>query len=225
MHKTVSLEGAPELRTWISIWFYLLGLEDVGMRHILREDGRVFWVHSKFCFLITSVYEHFQRSVPTLRLIIGLQYRVVGTIALQSATESFQEAMILEFKSKLPAQYEWQYIWHHISFRGILVARDLLFKIMKELDPEGVEGSRTRFNDGRDRTGKYILPGPNYAWLVDGYMKFQTNEIEIYAMVYGYSRYVTSIFVGLSATCGLRNLRQCLNAVVGNDSMRPHCNI
>jgi len=50
---------------------------------------------------------------------------------------------------------------------------------MKELDPEGVEISRTQFKDGRDRTGKYIVPGPNYTWLVDGYMKFQASGIEI----------------------------------------------
>jgi hypothetical protein len=77
-----------------------------------------------------------------------------------------------------------------------------MFKIMTELDPEGVEAWRTQFKDGRDRTGKYNVPGPNYVWSVDGHMKFQTYGIEIYAMVDGYSCYVTSIFVGLSATCG-----------------------
>jgi hypothetical protein len=133
---------------------------------------------------------------------MGLRYRVVGTDALQSATESLRQAMIVEFESKLPAHYGREYMWRHLSIRGIPVARDRMFKIMKELDPEGVETRRTRFKDGRDHTGKYNVPGPNYAWSVDGHMKFQAYGIEIYAMVDGYSRYVTSIFVGLSATCG-----------------------
>jgi hypothetical protein len=93
---------------------------------------------------------------------------------------------------------------------------------MKELDPEGVEARRTRFKDGRDHTGKYNIPGPNYAWSVDSHMKFQAYGIEIYAMVDGYSRYVISIFIGLAATCGVSILKQYLDAVVGNYNMWPH---
>lgn len=91
---------------------------------------------------------------------------------------------------------------------------------MKELDPEGVEARVPQFRKGRDHVGKYILPGPDYIWSVDGHMKFQTYGIEIYAMVDGYSRYVTSIFVGLFATCGVSILKQYLDAVKANNT-RP----
>jgi len=222
MHKTVSLEDTPELRMRISTCFYLLGLEDVEMLHVLRDDGRVFWDHSQLRFLITSGYQLSKRSLQTLRLKMGLRYRVVGTPALHSATEGLHQAMILEFESKLPAHYGWEYMWLHLSIRGIPVARDRIFKIMKELDPECVEARRTRFKDGRDHTGKYIVPGPNYTWSVDGHMKFQAYGIKIYAMVDGYSRYITSIFAGLPATCGVSILKQYLDAVVGNSNMRPH---
>jgi len=124
MHKTVSLEDAPELRMRISTCFYHLGLEDDGMLHVLREDGSVFWVHSTFCFLMTTGYQYSQRTVQTLRLTMGLRYRVVGTDALQSATESLCQAMILQLESKLPAPYGREYMWRHISFQGIPVARD-----------------------------------------------------------------------------------------------------
>ena len=53
-------------------------------------------------------------------------------------------------------------------------------------------------------------------------MKFQAYGIEIYAMVDVYSRYVTSIFVELSATCGVSILKQYLDAVVANNNTRPH---
>jgi len=54
-----------------------------------------------------------------------------------------------------------------------------------------VETRRTPFKDGRDRTEKYIVSGSNYAWSIDGYMKYQAYGIEIYAMVEGYSHYIT----------------------------------
>jgi hypothetical protein len=53
-------------------------------------------------------------------------------------------------------------------------------------------------------------------------MKFQAYGIEIYAMVDGYSPYVTLILVGLSATCRVSILKQYLDAVVGNSNMRLH---
>jgi len=93
---------------------------------------------------------------------------------------------------------------------------------MKELNPEGVETRRTSFKDGRDRTGNYLDPGPNYAWSVDGHMKYQAYRIKVYAMVHEYLHYVTSIFVGLSATCGVSILKKYLSAAFGNSNIRPH---
>jgi len=53
-------------------------------------------------------------------------------------------------------------------------------------------------------------------------MKFQAYGIELYAMVDGYPRYVTSISVGFSATCVVSILNQYRDAVVGNSNMWPH---
>ena len=152
---------------------------------------------------------------------MGLSRRVDGEDALQSATDKLCEALISEYSSTIPAHYGREYMWRHLSIRGIPVASDRMFKIMKELDPEGIESRRPRFKKGRDRTGKYTVPGPNYIWSVDGHMKFQAYGIEVYAMVDGYSRYITSIFVGLSATCGVSILKQYLDAVIANNNTRP----
>jgi hypothetical protein len=110
MHKTGGLENMLVLRIQISKYFYLLGLKDDKMRHILQDDGSVFWVHSKLRFLITLEYQLSKHSLQNLRLKMGLRYRVVGTDALQSATESLRQAMIMEFESKLPAHYGRQYM-------------------------------------------------------------------------------------------------------------------
>jgi hypothetical protein len=85
---------------------------------------------------------------------MGLRYRVVGTDALPSTTESLRQAKILECKSKLPAHYEWEYMFRHMSIWEFPEARDRMFKIMKELNSEGVEARRTRFKDGRVHSGK-----------------------------------------------------------------------
>jgi len=76
---------------------------------------------------------------------MGLRYRVLGTDALQSATQSLHQAMIVEFESKLPAHYGREYMWRHSSIRGIPVAHDQMFNIIKELNADGVEARRTRF--------------------------------------------------------------------------------
>jgi hypothetical protein len=109
-HKTRNLENTLVLRMQISKYFSLLGLKDDEMLHILQDDGSVFWVHSKLHFLITLEYQISKHSLRNLHFKMGLRYRVVGTDALQSATESLRQAMIIEFESKLPAYYGRQYM-------------------------------------------------------------------------------------------------------------------
>jgi hypothetical protein len=109
----------------------------------------------------------------------------------------------------------------HLAIRGIPVARDRMFAIMKELDPEAIEARKPKFKAGRDRIGKYVVPGPDYVWSVDGHLKFRDYGIGIYACVDGYSRYITSVYVGLSVTCGVSILKQYLDAIAGNRNLRP----
>jgi len=148
---------------------------------------------------------------------MGLLHRVWGTNALHDANTNLRTAITAELVSGMPAQYGREYIWRHLSIRGIPVARDRMFAIMKELDPEAVAARKSAFKAGCDRVGKYLVPGRS----VDGHFKFRDYGIGIYACIDGYSRYITSIHVGLSVTCAVSILKQYLDALSGNDNIRP----
>jgi hypothetical protein len=152
---------------------------------------------------------------------MGLLHRVRGKDALKESNERLKEAIEAELATTLPARYGREYLFRHLSMRGIPVARDRMFSILKELDPEGVAAREPAFKANRDRKGKYIVPGPDYVWSVDGHLKFRDYGIGIYAMVDGYSRYITSIYVGLSVTCAVSILKQYLDAVESNNNTRP----
>jgi hypothetical protein len=59
-------------------------------------------------------------------------------------------------------------MWHSLRLEYKLhVPRRLVAKIMKELDPDGVEQRRRRRLSRR----KYVSYGPNFCWHVDGKLK------------------------------------------------------
>jgi hypothetical protein len=93
---------------------------------------------------------------------MGLLHRVRGTDALHDDNANLQTAITTELVSGIPAQYGRDYKWRHLSIRGIPVARDRMFAIMKEHDPEAVAARKPAFKAGRDRVGKYLVPGPDY---------------------------------------------------------------
>jgi len=93
--------------------------------------------------------------------------------------------------------------------------------IIKELDPEAVAARQPAFKAGRDRLGIYLVPGPDYVSSVDGHSKFRDYGIGIYASIDAYSRYITFIHVGLSVTWAVSIMKQYLDALSGNDNIRP----
>jgi len=125
-------------------------------------------------------------NVQELRQRMGLLHRVRGTDALHDANANLRTAITAELVSGMPAQYGREYIWQHLSICGIPVASNRMFAIMKELDPEAVAARKPAFKAGRDRVGKYLVPGPDYVWSVDGHLKFRDYGIGIYACIDGY---------------------------------------
>lgn len=61
--------------------------------------------------------------------------------------------------------------------------------------------------------GEYIVPGPNFIWSIDGYLKLEFYGIEVYAAIDAYSRYILWIYVGISARTAVSVLRQYLDAI------------
>jgi hypothetical protein len=88
----------------------------------------------------------------------------------------------------MPAQYGREYIWRHLSIRGIPVARDRMFAIMKELNTESVGARKPPLKAARDSVVMYLVPGPDYVWSVDGHFKFWDYGMQIKSGIDGYSR-------------------------------------
>ena len=99
-----------------------------------------------------------------------------------------REAILSHLQSGEITLYRRGYTYQRLRQSGISVARDRMFSIIKELDPNGI-ANRRLFLSSSPRGG-YFVPGPNFVWLIDGHHKLSMYEIEIYADINAYSRYV-----------------------------------
>lgn len=66
-------------------------------------------------------------------------------------------------------------------------SRDRVASILRTVAPERVAD---RLQDLQRRRGSYTVPGPDYLWSIDGYMKLQPFGIEIYAVIDATIRYL-----------------------------------
>jgi hypothetical protein len=61
--------------------------------------------------------------------------------------------------------------------------------------------------------GEYIVPGPNFLWSVDEYLKLAPYGIKVYRAIDAYSRYIIWIYVGISGRTAISVLRQYLDTI------------
>ena len=92
----------------------------------------------------------------------------------------------------------------------LILFRDRLFQTYRTTFPDRIFARRHQL---QRRRGEYIVPGPNYIWSVDGYMKLEPYGIEIYAGIDAYSRYIIWIYCGITARTALSVLNQFLDIV------------
>ena len=85
-------------------------------------------------------------------------------------------------------------IWHALRISGYQVPRRVVEKLMRELDPEGIEIRRSR----RLRRRTYRVPGPNYCWHTDGYDKLKPYGFPIHGCIDGWSRKIIWLRVAQS---------------------------
>ena len=83
--------------------------------------------------------------------------------------------------------------------------RDQLFAQYCTIFPNAVD---RRHRDLQRTRGKYVVPGPNLVWSVDGHDKLEDFGIEIYNGIGGHAQYVPWLTVGISnrtAICVLQS--------------------
>ena len=77
---------------------------------------------------------------------------------------------------------------------GLITTRETVRKVLKIVDPEGVE-RRLRH---RLKRRQYKVKGPNYIWYIDGYDKLKPFGFCIHSAIDGYSRRILWLDVGPS---------------------------
>lgn len=75
-------------------------------------------------------------------------------------------------------------MWNMLRLQDIQVPRQIVADIMKELDPEGCQKRKARSLERR----RYLSPGPDYTWHVDGYDKLKPYGFPIHGCIDGWSR-------------------------------------
>ncbi|KAJ5612056.1 hypothetical protein N7510_005250 [Penicillium lagena] len=102
------------------------------------------------------------------------------------------------------------HLYTYLRRHRYVYVRDRIFKIWCALRPDALQRRSLGLQRAR---GSYTVPGPNFVWHIDGYMKLQPYGIEVYAAIDGYSRYIVWIYVGISTRTAVSVLRQYLDTL------------
>lgn len=96
--------------------------------------------------------------------------------------------------------------------------RDRLFSVVKAVDPEGVYNRSCQL---QRRRGEYITRGPDWVWSIDAHCKFERFDIQIYAAIDAFSRFIIWIYVGVSSRTMISVFKQFITAVESRGAT-PH---
>ena len=73
--------------------------------------------------------------------------------------------------------------WDRLSWKGYMVKKITLVKLLRELDPEGVESRKRK----RLHRRIYQAKGPNLFWHIDGYDKLKPYGFCVHGAINGFS--------------------------------------
>ncbi|KAL6229002.1 hypothetical protein BDW75DRAFT_117457 [Aspergillus navahoensis] len=189
-NRTASTDQVLHAR--IMVLFYQVGLEEKELLKVLHLDG----------FKIEA------STLKYLRHKLGLFRRTTNSMASQAQVEAVLSKLRTELKNGQLEGYGKTFLHQHFRSQGLFMARDCLYSLYRELAPTTV---RRRLNNLQRHRGAYIVPGPDFIWSIDGYLKLVSYGFEIYAAIDAYSRYIIWIYVGTSSRTAVSILRQFLD--------------
>ena len=132
--------------------------------------------------LFLSTYHDINISVHTLKRRLqsyGLRKR--GVQVCENELRN-----IVESEIRGPSSMRgYRGLWHSLRVtHGIILPRDTVMRVLKDVDPEGTEIRKAR----RLRRRRYNSPGPNFSWHIDGYDKLKPYGFPIHGCIDGFSR-------------------------------------
>ncbi|CAL5865890.1 uncharacterized protein PFLUO_LOCUS96 [Penicillium psychrofluorescens] len=141
---------------------------------------------------------------------LGIRLRIDDLEEQQHQEEEVEAILVEQLDRGHIEGYGKGHLYTYLRRHGYVYARDRIFKIWRALRPDALERRSLGLQRAR---GSYTVPGPNFVWHVDGYMKLQPYGIEIYAAIDGYSRYIIWVYVGISTRTAVSVLRQYLDTL------------
>jgi hypothetical protein len=192
--RQLSPDEANRIKGRIIVLFYECACSDTNILRMLAADGDKI-----------SKYKLYR-----LRKELGIYRRVSGPEEQVAVDEAIFRFVTSELLTGAIDGFGKNYCFLQARTSGFAFARDSLFSMVKELNPDGV---RRRSKDAQRRKGEYIVPGPNWLWSIDGHEKLKPYGFEIYAAIDAYSRKVICIYVGISAGTAVSVGNQYLRCV------------
>ena len=135
---------------------------------------------------ILAILAHSNHIVLSIRTLKRICKRL-GLFRRKNQTDLDQVLAFVQNEILTNGQMQ-GYHWLHLRAvqQGFVVSQDTIRRIIKLVDPQGVELRRAR----RLRRRQYSCRGPNALWHMDGYDKLKPYGICIHGCIDGFSRYV-----------------------------------
>ncbi|KAI1116337.1 hypothetical protein F5Y14DRAFT_440036 [Nemania sp. NC0429] len=195
VNRTTKLQ-AEEIVHRIEFLFFVRGWKDKSIQLDLSKSG-----------ITISL-----RTITRIRVSHGMKRRYrtdeERAEAMRRAAEFLEKH---QQRSSMIRSFGKNYLYEFVRTQaGVIVGRNQLYQYYKARWPESV---RQRSQSTTFQHGKYVIPGRNFMWGFDGYMKLQKIGIEIYACIDAYSRMIIWIYVGPTACTSLSTLKQFLRTV------------
>ena len=187
------LATTAALRDRVAHAFFHLRLSDSETITILEIDG----------------FAPGKKTLAKLRRSTGL-YKRVPSDKIEEVEQAMREALKNEMETGHIEDFGRGHLYTWMRSRYNLIGRDRMYRIAKEVDPDMAARRRQA---AQQRRGATIVPGPNFAWSMDAYCKFEHWGIQIYAAIDVYSRYIMWIYVGISGRTALSVLSQYIQTV------------
>jgi hypothetical protein len=136
--------------------------------------------------------------------------------ALQAQEAELEECLQKKLSSGLSVEYGRTMLQATTRAEGVYGSRNQVSRITKRLDPRGVNG---RANNRTIRRRYYRVKGPDAVLSADGYDKLAPWGFQIYGLIDGYSRFVRSIYCGVSNRTAVAVMKQYLTMVRTNERL------
>ena len=165
------------------------------------------------------------RTLKYIRHSLGLVYWTTNPVINQAKVEKLLDTLLTELSTSKIEGNGRRMLYTQFMSRGLLISRytpeyirrhqltpgrDRFFSMYRDLTPQAVQ---RRLHDLPRYRVAYIAPGPNFLWSIDGCLKLAPYEINIYAGIDAYSRYIIWVYVGISSRTAVSVLHQFLDTL------------